>query len=99
MFNGGEFSKILDEIFEKDDKEKEKAIKIYCKIWEYLENITLQNLKYKRAFEILKGSFELKKAENMNRDTIYLADMGSFEIELTKEEYELLEELMSNENG
>ena len=60
-------------------------------------NVEQKLTKYKRAFKILKGSFELKKGENMNRDTIYLADMGSFEIELTKEEYELLEELMKSE--
>ena len=85
MFNSGEFSKILDEIFEKDDKEKEKAIETYCKIWKYLENITLQNLKYKRAFEILK------KMNGINR-TLFISSICDV---ATYEEIELIEELMN----
>ena len=98
MFNGGEFSKILDKIFEKDEKEKEKAIKIYCKIWEYLENITLKNLKYKRIFEILKNSEIIKIGNNPFNNTYYLqrndTNGNIVVIKLTKEEYEMLEELM-----
>lgn len=97
MFNGGEFSKILDDIFEKDDKEKEKAIKIYCKTWEYLENITLQNLKYKRAFEILKEKFSLDKTEIFGNGNLYFLNGIDSCWEISQEEYELLEELMKGE--
>jgi hypothetical protein len=98
MFNGGEFSKILDDIFEKDDKEKETAIKIYCKIWEYLENITLQNLKYKRAFEILKDMLYLDvEYDGVNAPTLYVANDELTDYDLTLEEAELLEELMKGE--
>ena len=93
MFNGGEFSKILDEIFEKDDKEKEKAIKIYCKIWEYLENITLQNLKYKRAFEILKPS--INEIYQIWDEDIYGVEIDECDFRFSKEDKELLEELMN----
>lgn len=96
MFNGGEFSKILDGILEKDDKEKEKAIKLYCKIWEYLENITLQNLKYKRAFEILKKYNEVFDDER-DDEIIYYLDGGFEPHRISQEEYELLEELMKGE--
>ena len=96
MFNGGEFSKILDEIFEKDEKEKEKAIETYCKIWKYLENITLKNLKYKRAFEILKKYklFILKKDKEIDFYEINTLSRAEW---LENEEYELLEELMKDE--
>lgn len=71
-----------------------------CEMFEEIADKSMKELtKYKRAFEILKGSFDLKKRENMNRDVVYLADMGSFEIVITKEEYELLEELMKGENS
>lgn len=104
MFNGGEFSKILDEIFEKDEKEKEKAIETYCKIWEYLENITLQNLKYKRAFEILKEIFDIRFEKDENGDCwikIFPTTYDDRHIlgEPTSEQYELLEELMKGEKN
>lgn len=96
MFNGGEFSKILDGIFEKDDKEKEKAIKIYCKTWKYLENITLQNLKYKRAFEILKDNLQFENLGEMQSGIVF---RGYFEDCFNEDEKELLEELMKDENN
>ena len=46
--------------------------------------------KYKRAFEILKDTLTLS-----NRDEEYYL-MGDFYDKITKEEYELLEELMNN---
>ena len=100
MFNGGEFSKILDEIFEKDDKEKEKAIKIYCKIWKYLENITLQNLKYKRAFENLKYSIE-NAIEELKKEKTSMRGLGykNGREAAYKGVLKLLEELMKGEKN
>lgn len=56
------------------------------------ENEELKNklTKYKRAFDILKGTLTLS-----NRDEEYYL-IGDFYDKITKEEYELLEELMSD---
>ena len=60
--------------------------------------------KYKRAFEILKdklniefGKYDFSVTPNYYKDLEYFADVKS-SFELTKEEYELLEELMSIEH-
>ena len=62
-------------------------------------------LKYKRAFEILKDKFEIKlSAEYPDSDYNDMPISGDMEytlndeIQLTYEEYELLEELMNNDN-
>ena len=57
--------------------------------------------KYKRAFEILKGLLSLEKDTILNTKavfyTLYFTGDRPYE-SLTKEEYELLEELMKDEN-
>lgn len=63
-----------------------------------LKEIVQKYDKYKRAFEILKEIFGIQKSECKNRDTTYWVCAGDSADILTKEEYELLEELMVNEN-
>lgn len=72
----------------------------------YLDDVeiyvpTSQLTKYKRAFEILKDSEIIKIGNNPFNNTYYLqrndTNGNIVVIKLTKEEYELLEELMNNE--
>lgn len=60
--------------------------------------LELKLAKYKRAFEILKEklNFELVYDEEYCGDDIWYLDSKSG-TEISKEEYELLEELMGNE--
>lgn len=56
--------------------------------------------KYKRAFEILKELIVVDKLEGIEKEIIgyeYSVNARPIDKELTKEEYELLEELMNNE--
>ena len=65
----------------------------------YAYNVSMELTKYKRAFEILKDLFGIEKSECENRDTTYWACAGDSANILTKEEYELLEELMKGEDN
>ena len=78
-------------------KEKHLVLEDYQdKISSLEEELT----KYKRAFEILKEklNFELVYDEEYCGDDIWYLDSKSG-TEISKEEYELLEELINNENN
>lgn len=53
--------------------------------------------KYKRAFEILKEKFSLDKTEIFGNGYLYFLNGIDSCWEISQEEYELLEELMSGE--
>lgn len=54
--------------------------------------------KYKRTFEILKDKFSLDKTEIFENRNLYFLNGIDTCWEITLEEYELLEELMKDEN-
>lgn len=69
-----------------------------------LKEIVVKHSKYKRFFEILKDKYKFKLIKNEELDD---EDLNKYKlldrttnitISLYKEEYELLEELMGNEN-
>lgn len=71
-----------------------------CEVFESVADDSVKELtKYKRAFEILKEKtgLEVKNVNNLGR-ILHKLYYGDDESTLEKEEYELLEELMNNEN-
>lgn len=69
----------------------------------YAYNVSKELMKYKMAFEILKGLLSLDKDTSLDGKvdfhTLYFTGELPYECykRLTKEEYELLEELLRNE--
>ena len=59
--------------------------------------LELELTKYKRAFEILK-EYNNVKFDLIDKKIIYYLDQENQAHVISKEEYELLEELMDNEN-
>ena len=80
-------------------EEVELSIKRIKKIYEENKTLKLKLAKYKRAFEILKKhlNIELFYTDEGCEPTWFLDSNCGREIE--QEEYELLEELMSNESA
>ena len=71
-----------------------------CEVFESVAADSVKELtKYKRAFEILKSTNKIT-IQKLDWQTIdYLLRVGDLGFKLTKEEYELLEELMKSEEG
>lgn len=63
-----------------------------------IDIITTELTKYKRAFEFLKDKFSLDKTEIFGNGNLYFLNGIDSCWEISQEEYELLEELMRDEN-
>lgn len=66
--------------------------------WKEEKNLEDELTKYKRAFEILKKKFSLDKTEIFGNGNLYFINGIDSCWEISREEYELLEELMKDEN-
>ena len=80
------------------DKEPDKNKQLHILSVKEYEELSEKLTKYKKAFEVLKDklNFELVYDEEYCGDDIWYLDCRSG-TEITKEEYELLEELMKGE--
>lgn len=78
-----------------------EKLKVIEKDLDKLDKVEEKLTKYERAFEILKDSGIIKIGNNPFNNTYYLqrndTNGNIVVIKLTKEEYELIEELMNNE--
>lgn len=54
--------------------------------------------KYKRVFDILKDTFQLDKSKVSEDKTMYFLILKDYFWEISQEEYELLEEVMKDDN-
>ena len=68
---------------------------------ECVETVDKELTKYKRAFEILRELIKVEKSEGIEKEIIgyeFGVMARPIDKKITKEEYELLEELMKNED-
>jgi cobalamin biosynthesis Co2+ chelatase CbiK len=77
-------------IWDEEGMGKDHFSKQYPYLYNTIKELVDRESKYKKAFEILKDTITLS-----NRDEEYYL-MGDFYDKITKEEYEILEELLND---